>query len=281
MVSVIIPTFNREKTIERAIKSVLNQTYQDIEVIIVDDGSKDRTYEQIKRIDSDKIRYIYQENAGASAARNTGILAAKGEYIAFQDSDDYWYPDKLEKQFNVMKEQEADIVFCKLLRHNYEENSVLPDLDEGFVSHETLLRNPSVSTQTLMGKAEVFQKILFDTTLPALEDYAFSIRASQYFKFYHMKDVLVDLYLQDDSLTSNMRKYVLGNRMILEQYQDIWEHYPYIKAERLYVLGGLEARYGQNDVELFQESFSIQKSWKTLVKLILARLHLLSLITRQ
>ena len=85
MVSIIIPTYNREKTILRAINSVLEQTYNDIEVIIVDDGSKDNTREIIESLNCSKIRYIYQENGGASKARNTGIRAAEGEYISFKN----------------------------------------------------------------------------------------------------------------------------------------------------------------------------------------------------
>jgi len=88
-VSVIIPTYNRAHTIGRAIKSVLNQTYQDFEIIVVDDGSTDNTEEVVKSFRDKRIRYIqHKKNKGAAAARNTGIKSAKGKYIAFQDSDD-------------------------------------------------------------------------------------------------------------------------------------------------------------------------------------------------
>jgi glycosyltransferase involved in cell wall biosynthesis len=101
LVSVLIPTYNRAYIVCRAIESVLAQTYPDIEVIVVDDGSTDDTRERIARF-GDAVRYIYQQNAGLAAARNTGLAAARGEFIALQDSDDLWLPWKLEAQMAVM-----------------------------------------------------------------------------------------------------------------------------------------------------------------------------------
>jgi Glycosyltransferases, probably involved in cell wall biogenesis len=106
-VSVIIPTYNRRLLLERALKSVLEQSYRDFEVIIVDDGSTDGTFEMLKgygMTNSDKIKIIRQENRGESAARNAGIGIASGEYIAFQDSNDVWVKNKLEKQIAYMEQ---------------------------------------------------------------------------------------------------------------------------------------------------------------------------------
>lgn len=283
MISVIIPTYNREKTILRAVDSVLNQSYQDFELIIVDDGSKDNTKAIIEHLADARIQYIWQENGGAAAARNTGILMAKGEYIAFQDSDDYWYPDKLEKQLATLLKSQADVVFCKLMRHNYStaQDSVWPALEEGFVDYELLLKFPSVSTQTLFGKSDVFKNNLFDIQLPALEDYAFSIVAAKKFKFYHMGEVLVDLYLQADSLTSDKKKYIIGNQRIIERYPEIWAEHPEIQAHRLYVIGCLKASIGENDSLSFRESWKLQKQVKTFVKMVLSKIHILAHLSRK
>lgn len=102
MISVVIPAFNSEATIARAIESVLAQTYTDYEIIVVDDGSKDNTAQAVKAF-GDKVNYIYQDNAGVSVARNTAISAASGEWLAFLDADDKWLPKKLQKQINLLR----------------------------------------------------------------------------------------------------------------------------------------------------------------------------------
>ena len=100
MISVIIPTYNRAGTLLAAAQSVLQQTYRDIELIIVDDGSTDDTSKVVSALQDGRVRYIpLGKNCGACAARNRGIDEAKGEYIAFQDSDDLWHSDKLEREF--------------------------------------------------------------------------------------------------------------------------------------------------------------------------------------
>ena len=111
LVSVIIPTYNRAKTIERAVDSVLAQTWKELEVIVVDDGSTDQTNEVLKAY-GDKIRVIHRQNGGASAARNTGIKAATGEIISFLDSDDEWLPSKTERQVNLLQRTESSGVGC-------------------------------------------------------------------------------------------------------------------------------------------------------------------------
>ncbi|XOB46585.1 MAG: glycosyltransferase family 2 protein [Candidatus Nealsonbacteria bacterium] len=102
-VSVITPLYNSKKYIEKAIKSVLNQTYKDFESIIIDDGSTDGSGELVKDKFGDKVKYVYQENKGAAAAVNKGISLSQGDYIAFCDSDDWWLPEKLEKQVKFLE----------------------------------------------------------------------------------------------------------------------------------------------------------------------------------
>src|SRR3989338_9975584 len=104
LVSVVIPTYNGSRFIKETIQSVLDQTYTNIEAIIVDDGSKDNTPDIVKSINDSRIIYIRQENAGVSMARNNGINISKGEYIAFLDHDDVWLPCKLERQLLLFKE---------------------------------------------------------------------------------------------------------------------------------------------------------------------------------
>lgn len=100
LVSVVIPVYNRADTIKRAVESVLEQTYKNVEIIIIDDGSTDGTIDQLKELEQmeSSIRVFKQDHKGANAARNLGIEKARGGFIAFQDSDDEWLPSKLEKQ---------------------------------------------------------------------------------------------------------------------------------------------------------------------------------------
>lgn len=103
-ISIIIPTYNREKLIYRSIQSILNQTYKKIEILVIDDGSIDNTKKEIYQITDNRIRYIkLRRNKGANYARNLGIIKAFGEYISFLDSDDIYYFNKLEKQIKNMK----------------------------------------------------------------------------------------------------------------------------------------------------------------------------------
>ncbi|PYS49191.1 MAG: family 2 glycosyl transferase [Acidobacteria bacterium] len=104
LVSVIIPTYNYAHFLSEAIQSVCDQTFRDFEIIVVDGGSTDNTREVVDRFGS-RVRYIYQENLGPIVARNTGIEAARGEYLAFLDADDYWLPQKLERQVALMNER--------------------------------------------------------------------------------------------------------------------------------------------------------------------------------
>ena len=103
LVSVIVPTYNRAQLCKEAVESALSQTYRDIEVIVVDDGSTDDTKEVVSSLDT-RVRYLFQANAGVSAARNLGLQSARGEFIAFLDSDDSWLPWKLQLQLKVLRE---------------------------------------------------------------------------------------------------------------------------------------------------------------------------------
>jgi len=114
-ISAVIPSYNREKTIAKAIDSILEQEYPASEIIVIDDGSKDNTRKIIENYGA-RVRYVYQENQGVSAARNQGVNEAKCEWIAFLDSDDYWLPEHLDHMVNAIERTEgvAGLYFCDL-----------------------------------------------------------------------------------------------------------------------------------------------------------------------
>ncbi len=224
MISVIIPTFNREKTIKRAIDSVLNQTYKDIELIVVDDCSTDRTEEIINGYMDNRIKYYkLHQNSGACVARNKGVELSCGEYIAFQDSDDEWLENKLEKQLDFLEKNNSDICFCSL------NNICLNGLKEIIPSKKVeteeikdrLLKNNFISTQTIFGKKECFVDEKFDVKFPRFQDWDLVIRLSQKYKIVHCDEVLVNMYKQEDSMTYNFKKTVVGLQLIIDKYSQL------------------------------------------------------------
>lgn len=146
-VSVIVPTYNRASFISAAIDSALSQGYENLEIVVVDDGSTDHTQQVLSAYEG-QVRYIYQENQGEAVARNTGIAASSGEFIAFLDSDDIWLPNKLTKQVNfLMNHPEIGMVASHALGIDQEGNvytgPLCPYQGEGYVSVETnILRSP-------------------------------------------------------------------------------------------------------------------------------------------
>ncbi|UKI56577.1 MAG: glycosyltransferase [Treponema succinifaciens] len=188
LVSVIIPTYNRGRLILDSINSVLNQTYKNIELIVVDDCSTDDTEEILKSINDSRIKYVkLEKNSGACIARNKGIELSTGEFIAFNDSDDLWITTKLEKQLCFLKNYNADIVICKMecrtpknkFIHNF------PNIDQNKqISYEEILKYNCASTQTIFGKSECFRNVMFDTRMPRLQDWDEVLRLSQKYRIF-------------------------------------------------------------------------------------------------
>ena len=203
MISVIIPVYNREKLIEKSIQSVLNQTYRDLELIVVDDGSIDKTREVVKSINDPRLKYIYQPNQGACSARNRGIEEAKGDFIAFQDSDDIWALDKLEKQMKVFDNSDVDIVCCKTKckRLNGSTLFTLKNVAEGIINKE--MGPCGISTQTLVMKSTVTKKVKFDPNVIRYQDLDFLISAHEYYTIYCLDLYLVERYIELDSITNH------------------------------------------------------------------------------
>ncbi len=274
LVTVILPTYNRAATIKRACMSVLNQTYRNLELIVVDDGSTDETKRILERIHDDRLFYIHQVNSGACTARNNGIDHAHGEYIAFQDSDDEWLPNKLERQMEVMRYVNADIVFCGMRRHGYskqEDEGIYPNIREGRVHERQLVMKSVVSTQTILAKACAFKLFKFDIDMPRFQDYDLVIRMASTFTFYYLKEILVDVFLQNDSLTKDDDKTVLAVKLLLERDKDIFDKYVQRKAELLNMVGNMKRDRKQRGVSEYLEAFSATKKGKYLLKYIMTR----------
>lgn len=227
LVSVIIPTYNRGRLILDSINSVLNQTYKNIELIVVDDCSTDDTISILEQINDKRLKIIrHSENKGQNAARNTGIKASTGEYIAHHDSDDIWHLNKLEIQMNKIQEVKADVLCCQTAVNDEDSHKYLYNhpneklVKEGFISYKQLLKYNCTTTQTIIGKAECFKDILFDENQPRFTDWALSLDLVKKYKFYYQQAVLVDVYQQKDSITKNPQKGVRGMEMLFEKHKD-------------------------------------------------------------
>jgi glycosyltransferase involved in cell wall biosynthesis len=189
LVSAIIPTYNRAHIVCEAVESVLAQTYSNIEVIVVDDGSKDDTLARLQQF-GDRIRVVSQHNAGPAAARNRGIAMSRGELIAFLDSDDLWLPAKIERQVALL-ERAGESVPCCLSnimmkwnsgdRASFDMAQLQPSAEEGVWLNvdEVFVTRYVLFNQGIIIRREVLEKIgVFDESIQYLEDVEFPLRLS-------------------------------------------------------------------------------------------------------
>lgn len=212
LISIIVPTYNRARTLKSSINSLINQTYPNIEIIIVDDGSIDNTQELVSSIDDSRIKYIkLDKNYGACYARNIGIKVSLGKYIMFNDSDDTFNSRKVEIQYKNILENKSDMDFCKLRIHSNDTiieiptESQLDDINKNGLVTELCKAN-FISTQSFIVKKSILEKYLFDENLPRLQDYDLFLRLIPHIKVSFTNLFLADLYRQTDSISrSNVR----------------------------------------------------------------------------
>ena len=253
LVSVIIPTYNRAHLVGRAIRSVLNQTYQDFELIVVDDGSTDSTEKVVKGFIDDRIRYIrHNENKGGSAARNSGIEVARGGYVAFQDSDDEWLPEKLEKQLKVFEDAPPDVgvVYTRLRwldeRTRMELGPAKSTREMGGNIHTDLLEGNFIGTPTVLVRRECFDKVgVFDERLPRLQDWELWIRISEYYQFRCLDELLIIAYVVKGSISTNQDAHIKALELIMGKHFEDFSRSRRLLARRLYVLGNLLCQSGE------------------------------------
>ena len=212
MISVILPTNNRSALLRRAVDSVLRQTWADFELIVVDDGSTDRTREVVGGLHDERLRLITNPvRRGASAARNRGIQASVGDTIAFQDSDDEWLPTKLERQMEAYQQlpESYGVVYSGFqVIYTSGRNKVFPTWITRLAAwlpfskmklqgdiHFSLLRGNFFTTQSALVRKECFSKVgLFDERLPRLQDWDLWLRISRQYKFKLVRQPLVRVF---------------------------------------------------------------------------------------
>lgn len=244
LVSVIIPSYNREKTIVRAVESVLKQTYPNIEIIVVDDCSTDNTIEILKDKYSNNRRIKIEQlsvNSGACVARNKGISLSKGAYIAFLDSDDEFYPDKIQKQINQLKLTNADLCVSDYDRINQKgyKKTVLVKEGTGEKLYNDLLFCNFITTGTLLGKGECFRVEKFDEELPRYQDWELVLRLCRKYQFCMLHEATMLQEFQPQSITSSTshKKTFEAMTIIYKKNEDGFEKNIQAKTQFRWLMG--------------------------------------------
>ena len=214
LISCIIPVFNGERYLGEALDSILAQTYRPVEIIVVDDGSTDKTGELVARY-GDRIRYFRQNNEGAPTARNAGLSAARGAFVAFLDSDDLWHPDKLERQMARFEARpELDLCVTHLQRF------WIPELEaerKQFQDHRFAEVLPGYITQTLLARRNVFDSVgNFNTSRRVGDPMDWFLRAAEQGV---VMELLPDLLVYQRMHESNL-SVEFGTRVMKPHMQD-------------------------------------------------------------
>ncbi len=248
LVSAVIITHNRKDLVMRAIESVLTQTYTNIECIVVDDASTDGTVELLSS--SEDINYIYipkSESRGGNHARNVGIAASHGVYVAFLDDDDYWLPTKIEKQLALIKEKKCGVVYCGMRPEfisvygdiRYED---WPPAEGGYgdLSHKILTKIYTITSGLLVKKSLLLEVGCFDENLKYWQEYELVIRLAQETSIYAVKECLfvyrIDEY-DGQRLTNKYKSWKASVHYVHKKHKQLYRKLPIISqidATRMY-----------------------------------------------
>ncbi len=250
-VSVVISTYNRSNRLKRAVASVLAQSFQDFEIIIVDDASTDATQEVVNGIHDKRLLYIkHTTNKGGSAARNTGIKIAQGPYIGFLDDDDQWLPQKLEKQFLKMNDAALHVGLIYGGSEIYDENKkcvtrVYPPQYRGNVYQHLLLKTILSSVSSALVKKECFEKVgVFDEKLTSCQDWDMWLRIAQDFEFDYVPEVLTRINIHTEHISTNYQSLIPGRTRMVEKHWEAFKSRPEILLVHLKRLGKLHCING-------------------------------------
>ncbi len=275
LVSVIIPTHNRADLVVQAVESVLNQTYENIETIVVDDGSTDNTSEVLKTYEG-RIKYIYQERGERSRARNKGFRCSSGHYIAFLDSDDMWLPMKIEKQVQLLdQEPDVGLVYTAVqfidAQGNPLKGDICWDTPQRHVFYEDLMTHNVVTgtTSSVMIRRICLERVgLFDESMNTCEDLDLFRRIAKYYQFYKIDLPLVKFRIHGGNTQQNAGAMAKGWEMTIEKIlNDTPPEFEYYKNEAIIkTLSQIASLYRQ-DGRLFSffsfcvKSFLNRSSW--------------------
>jgi len=221
-VSVIIPTYNSIRYLPDAVGSALSQTFTDLEVIVINDGSSDATEEWLLQQSDSRLIFISQPNLGKSVARNVGISKAQGEYLAFLDADDYWEPTKLEKQINCLDNNpNVGLVYTWTALADEDgqpTGRVIDSEAEGNVWQQLLQFNIVACGSTPMVRSHCFKTVgLFSEELPLAQDWDMWIRIAAHYPFAVIKEPLVRYRLHANNTSKKLQAMQKYSHLVLER----------------------------------------------------------------
>lgn len=260
MFSVVIPLFNKEIEIQKTLNSVINQTYKDFEVIIVNDGSTDKSEEAVSKFNDDRIKLINQSNKGVSEARNRGIKEAKNDWIAFLDADDLWQPNHLTVLQNAIVNNPGYFNFCnsyirtgkKIPHNNHESTIVIPDYYK-----EALSKGHFFWTSVVCIHKKVFKKVgVFNSLLSRGEDLDLWCRIADVYKIVRTNVVTAEYVLtSNNKLTKSTHNSKLDKSIL-----------NYIEFKEL---EGVKKKYFKKLVLKKLKSTVLNSEWSVFFKILL------------
>lgn len=224
MISVVLPVYNQPSLVQEALISVQKQSLEDIEVVVVDDGSEADISHIIDEFGKWARHIRHEENQGAAAARNTGIEHANGEFIAFLDADDVWEPTKLEKQLNVFENADDNVglVYTGFIQYEIDgaEWKRYPEA-RGSIYIDELERDRIHPTSTVMIRQNILDEVGgFDTDLPSRQDYDLWLRITEHYKVDYVDEILVDKREQPDSISKDFESRIEGDLAVFEKVKN-------------------------------------------------------------
>jgi len=259
-VSVIMPTFNRAGELPRSIRSVLSQSFTDLELIIVDDASMDNTDEVVRSFEDARIRYIkLEKNVGGAEARNIGMRTAKAGIIAFQDSDDEWTCSKLEVCYAALNSnKKIGVVFSQFIQVSPIDCKLMPNGMYTFDSsniYESLLWQNHVGTPTIVARRILIEQIDgFTQGMPRYQDWDLVLRLAQVTDIFFIKEPLLLSYVTPGSITHNEKAHRVALEAIYNAHFDKINHRKKLKSAWLHRIGDARVREGDKTgvIMLFQ-----------------------------
>ena len=281
MISVVIPTYNKEKSITRTVESILEQDYTDFEIIIVDDCSSDNTVQMIEKKYGERIKLIkLKKNFGANVARNKGVLEAKGDYIAFMDSDDVWNKSKLSHCMNFIRETDADVIF-----HGYRrifpngKEEILPYYNLNMENNKlrAILWENCVATPTIFGKSEIFKRIPFDEEMPKFQDWELAIRLTGNCDLQFLNETLLTAYVEDNGLTMNMENAITALERIMKKNEVFFISDNKLSAKYYMLMGDFSDRCSSGNTKsypYYKRAYQLNPTFQLGIKTVLSLFRL-------